>query len=215
VYQLIDKNGSVSEPMDADALQRLLQSGNVDPEQMVKDTVYDRILTISEAMNGLAIVNSRQPAPNAPPQPVPIVNVTSTLQPDPSILGHRIGAYLIDVLCIIPFMLLASIPFVGLVMAPLSVVYWISRDSFFGNQSLGKKALGLKVVCEDGSAFSWGKSVVRNIIFFGLLAQMIPFIGLLLVLPVMGALNLAELISVLATQKRIGDHLGKTFVVKA
>lgn len=111
--------------------------------------------------------------------------------------GARIGAYLIDVLVIIGISL---IPFLGWVAGP---IYMLTRDAlpFLDGQSLGKKAVGIRAVDENGAALTgnWGPCVVRNVVLF------IPFFPLI------------ELIVLLtnADTRRLGDQWGKTRVVSA
>ncbi|MGI8883908.1 MAG: hypothetical protein ACR2IA_06660, partial [Pyrinomonadaceae bacterium] len=57
-------------------------------------------------------------------------------------LGARFLALLVDNICGIPLFILAAIPFVGIVGSPLLCLYFISRDSIFGGQSIGKKIMG-------------------------------------------------------------------------
>lgn len=119
-------------------------------------------------------------------------------------LGQRIGAALIDVL-----VALAA----GFVLARLSsslgyavqVAYLLTRDSlpFLNGQSIGKKALNLRAVTEDGKSLSgnWNPGLIRNI------TMAVPF------------LPLVELIVMLANKdkpgglRRLGDQWAKTKVV--
>ncbi len=163
-----------------------------------------------------------QPSPPpqaAYPQPAPMARVEGNAQANypggDFLLGPRLGALLIDALCAIPLVWMAVIPFVGIIGAPLLCAYWISRDSFFGGQSLGKKALGLRVMKPDGSPFTWADSVKRNIVYFGYLVLLIPWLGLILNLLVNVPLGIVELIMVLTGGQRLGDRQGGTYVVRA
>jgi uncharacterized RDD family membrane protein YckC len=110
--------------------------------------------------------------------------------------GARIGAYLIDVLIIVGISL---VPFVGWVAGP---AYLLTRDAlpFLDGQSVGKKALQLRAVDENGAPLTgnWGPCVVRNVVL------LIPFFPLV------------ELIVLLtnANGLRLGDQWGKTRVVR-
>ena len=130
-------------------------------------------------------------------------------------MGARLGGYIIDVLISIPLILLAMIPFLGLLCAPLLALYWLSRDAFFGGQSLGKKAVGLKVVRLDGEPFNWGTSVQRNIVYLPLVLEAIPFGGVVIGAGLLGLINIIEIVLIVATQRRIGDNIAKTVVVRA
>lgn len=109
--------------------------------------------------------------------------------------GNRIVAYLIDCLVMIPVFL---IPILGLFVG---VAYYITRDSlpFLDGQSIGKKAMGLRAVTEDGQPLTnnWGPGIIRNIVL------LIPFFPLI------------ELIILLTNDKglRLGDQWAKTKVV--
>lgn len=50
-----------------------------------------------------------------------------------------------------------------LVVALLVFVYYVSCEALFGG-TVGKLALGLRVVNEDGDPITWGASIVRNLV---------------------------------------------------
>jgi uncharacterized RDD family membrane protein YckC len=168
-------------------------------------------------------VYQQAPAPQPQPayqQPAPIVQLAqnpaqANYPGGDFLLGQRFGALLIDAACAIPLVVMAVIPLVGIIGAPLLCAYWISRDSFLGGQSIGKKALGLKVIKPDGSPFTWADSVKRNIIYFGYLVLLIPWLGIFLNLIVNVPLAILELVMVLTNGQRLGDRQGGTFVVRA
>ncbi len=76
--------------------------------------------------------------------PAPNVAVPPVARAAEASLVSRWLALFIDVLCSFPVAIFAAIPLVGLIGTPLLVLYWLSRDSFFGCQSLGKRALNTK-----------------------------------------------------------------------
>ena len=87
----------------------------------------------------------------------------------------------------------------GTLISVLSLVYLFTKDSapFFGGQSVGKKAMNIKVVHEaDGTSIvnDWGAGIVRYLSLF------IP---------------LVDPILVLIGKDRLGDGWAKTMVVKA
>jgi uncharacterized RDD family membrane protein YckC len=129
-------------------------------------------------------------------------------------LAPRFGAMLIDALTSIPLMVIAVIPFLGIVGAPLVCLYMISRDSIFGGQSIGKRVCGLRVIKADGSPFLWVDSVKRNVVYFGLLVLMIPWVGYFLNAIINGPIGIVELIMILSGGQRIGDRMGDTYVVR-
>jgi uncharacterized RDD family membrane protein YckC len=109
--------------------------------------------------------------------------------------GSRILAYLIDVLVTIPVYL---IPILGLF---LGLAYFLTRDGlpFLDGQSIGKKAMGLRAVTEDGQPLTnnWGPALIRNVVL------LIPFFPIV------------ELIVMLTNPKkqRLGDQWAKTRVI--
>jgi uncharacterized RDD family membrane protein YckC len=160
-----------------------------------------------------------QPQPQvAYQQPAPMMQVQNAAANYPGgdfLLGPRLGALLIDGACAIPLTFLAVIPFIGILGAPLLAGYWVSRDAFFGGQSIGKKVVGLRVMKPDGSPFVWADSIKRNIIYFALLLLMIPIYGLIFNGFISGPIGIVELILVLTSGQRIGDRMGGTYVVRA
>lgn len=148
-------------------------------------------------------------------------NANAKPQPDSSILLIRWVALMIDGLIAIPLIILAVLPVISLIGTPLVVAYFISRDILMGNgQSLGKKAMGLKVEKSDGTPVEWVDSVKRNIVYFAYLILFvftIPYLGWIAAIILMVPLNilfLVETIMVLTTGRRIGDNMGTTFVTK-
>jgi uncharacterized RDD family membrane protein YckC len=109
--------------------------------------------------------------------------------------GNRIVAFLVDVILI---GLMNFVPFAGWIAG---IVYFLTRDSlpFLDGQSVGKKAMGLRTVTEDGQPLTnnWGPGIIRNIVL------LIPLF------------LIVELIMLLTNQDglRLGDQWAKTKVV--
>ncbi len=109
--------------------------------------------------------------------------------------GNRILAYIIDVLII------AALSFVPYVGWAVGIAYALTRDAlpFLDGQSVGKKAMNIRAVTEDGLPLTnnWGPAIIRNIV---LLIPIFPLI---------------ELIVLLTNDKkqRLGDQWAKTRVV--
>lgn len=141
---------------------------------------------------------------------------------DSSILLIRWVALFIDALVATPLIILAVLPLISLLGTPLVVAYFISRDVLMGNgQSIGKRVMGLKVAKTDGTPVTWIDSVKRNVVFFAylsLFAFTVPYLGWIVALILMIPLKfvfLAETIFVLTSGRRMGDHMGTTYVKRA
>lgn len=83
----------------------------------------------------------------------------------------------------------------------LGLVYFVAMEAVY-NYTIGKKALGLVVVGQDGGAIDWEESLVRNVLR---IVDALPFFYLI------GAI----LIVASDDNQRLGDMVGDTFVVKA
>lgn len=109
--------------------------------------------------------------------------------------GNRIVAYLIDVIIMGA---MAIVPIAGWIAC---AGYALTRDSlpFLDGQSIGKKAMGLRAVTEDGQPLTnnWGPGIIRNVVLF------IPVFPLI------------ELIVLLSNNNglRLGDQWAKTKVI--
>ena len=145
--------------------------------------------------------------------PAPRREIKAPNGADNELPGLRIGAWLIDLLIALPLQTAALFPAVGLLMAPVLCLYWLSRYSFFGGQSVGKKVMKLQVVRMDGAPFTWTQSAQRNILALLFLIEMLPLIGFVGV-PLSLLAAAADFVCVLATQRRIGDRFASTLVVR-
>src|SRR5450755_3257196 len=87
----------------------------------------------------------------------------------------------------------------GSIVGILAIVYYIVMEATQG-ATLGKMALGLRVVKMDGSPISWTESVIRNLlrIIDGLFAYLVG----------------AILIWTSPLHQRLGDRAAKTIVVR-
>lgn len=109
--------------------------------------------------------------------------------------GNRIVAYLIDLVLIVAVWV---IPIIGPI---IGLTYLFIRDAapFLDGQSIGKRAMKIRVVTEDGQHLTsnWGPAIIRSIVF------LIPFF------------NIVELIVLLTNERkqRLGDQWAKTRVV--
>jgi uncharacterized RDD family membrane protein YckC len=127
-------------------------------------------------------------------------------------IGPRIGALIIDALIGIPLALLSIIPFVGIFISLLLVVYWLCRDLL--RPSLGKKALGLEVVGVNGERPTDQQLLLRNVPFVIAPAiGMIPFLGPFVALVVGPLVLVGELVMVITQGQRFGDQMANTQVV--
>ncbi len=80
------------------------------------------------------------------------------------------------------------------------VGYWVIVEMYTGGQSIGKRAVGLRVIRDDGTPINLWDSILRNLV------RIVDFIGYYCV----GFI----LIWVSAKSKRLGDYAAGTIVVK-
>ena len=135
----------------------------------------------------------------------------------------RIGAYLIDGIILAIINSVAQIVFVGIsgtalvgddagialtaflafaiLVLVLDGIYVVSQEAPYG-QTIGKRALGIKVVKADGSSMDVDAALIRyGFLFFS-------FLGL-------GGLVTLLMVALSDTKQRIGDRVAGTIVVKA
>jgi len=108
----------------------------------------------------------------------------------------------------------ALIPIAGPVIAGLLLTpYWLLRDVF--GVSLGKLALGMRIVRLNGQPASAAPRILRNVpLMVGPACLIIPVLGYILAPPVAGIAVLVEGVLVLTQGSRLGDRLAGTVVVK-
>ncbi|MGI8632565.1 MAG: RDD family protein [Solirubrobacterales bacterium] len=123
---------------------------------------------------------------------------------DTGVLGRRVGAILIDALVLIPVvLLLAAIMGQGVVFQALAgiigLLYFGLMEARDG-QTLGKKALGIRVVSDDGTQPQGTPIAIRTVlrIIDGLFVYLVGF--------------LVALFS--DKNQRLGDMAGGTLVVR-
>lgn len=195
-----------------------------EPAPISSASLYTPVTVAQEpplSTSPVAVVPEASQTP-APPPPIVAVSINLPQSAYPTVavdsvpdLGQRFVGILIDGLIAMPLHALAIIPVVGIFMAPILVAYWLSRDAFFGGQSIGKRVAKTRVVRIDGMPFTWATSALRNITFVPLLGLMIPIFGIPLAHALFSPCQIADLICVLVSQRRIGDYLAQTQVVRA
>jgi uncharacterized RDD family membrane protein YckC len=126
----------------------------------------------------------------------------------------RVAGYFVDLVPAVIFGLVALIPFIGLIFAGfLLTPYWLLRD--ITGASLGKLAVGMRVVGQNGQPAPKGALMLRNFpLIAAPLCMLIPFLNYFLVLPVGGIVVLVEGIMLLSQGSRLGDKMAGTVVVK-
>lgn len=94
--------------------------------------------------------------------------------------------------------------------------YHILSEFFFNGRTLGKKALGLRVIQENGQPLSWWSATLRNL---ARVADMLPLfliyegdIGLFVLLPIYGPAFVCMILT--RKQQRIGDLVARTVVIQ-
>lgn len=126
---------------------------------------------------------------------------------------HRIGAYALDAL-FVGALQLFQFPGIGEILGMIGTAYMLMRD--MNGASLGKLALGLRVVREDGSEASTSRRILRNLpLSLANLPILLPMFGLDVIITsaTVGLVSLLEGIFLLTTRRRIGDRLAGTVVI--
>jgi uncharacterized RDD family membrane protein YckC len=90
----------------------------------------------------------------------------------------------------------------GCVSFIVGLIYWIGMPVYRGG-TIGKLALGMVIIKEDGSPVDLGASAIRYLLY---IVDFFPYI--------IPGLTGAVLISTSPTKQRLGDRVAKTLVVK-
>lgn len=213
MYQVVGTDGQVYGPHDVVTLKQWAEEG-----RLTRNTTIIDPITGNAGTAGMLLKDD-----DVFPLAVPPVVASTPLVKSvgaPQMTGGlsfseflaRFGGYLLDQLIILPVVLLAAIPFVGLLLSPLVLLYWLSRDAA-GGRSIGKRVTGNQVVRLDGGPVGWGHSALRNIVFAVVLLEMLPVVGVFAWGVTHLVISLVEIILVLSTRRRIGDYLAGTVVV--
>jgi uncharacterized RDD family membrane protein YckC len=129
---------------------------------------------------------------------------------DTDVAVPRLIAAFIDGLIFVAVYLVISLPFGfnggfnPIVFLPygLWLAYYVYMETQQGGQTIGKKAMGVKVVKMDGSELTPTDSVVRNVLRIVDNLPCIPLVGIIMIF-------------VNPLHQRLGDIAAKTLVVKA
>jgi uncharacterized RDD family membrane protein YckC len=127
----------------------------------------------------------------------------------------RAGAFLIDVMpAIVAWYAIIWIPIVGgVVLGIVLLDYWLLRD--ITGASLGKMALGLRVVKKDGSSSDLKERILRNVtLAIGPALLIAPMLSPEIPVAAAGILALVEGVFLWVKDARLGDRLAGTTVVK-
>jgi uncharacterized RDD family membrane protein YckC len=115
---------------------------------------------------------------------------------------------------------MSSVPGFLLVVLPV-IVYQFAFEIFLNGQTLGKKAVGIKIIDKDGNEPSWGQYITRWLLCLGnLFVYAIPYAvnsaGPLAIFFFM-VLYFPDVITILVSKKaqRIGDLAAGTVVIDA
>lgn len=127
----------------------------------------------------------------------------------------RLVAYFIDALVSVLILVIAAIPIVGQLVAGAALIaYWLLRDS--SGASIGKRALGLRVVLKTDAPAPRQALIMRNSLFVIPAALlMIPLIGYFLSGVTNVLLGVSELLMMVTRRERLGDVIAGTKVIKA
>lgn len=136
--------------------------------------------------------------------------------PHPARAGafERWFAWAIDLVILILITLLALIPLLGgILVAITGTGYLLMRDQ--GGASIGKRAMGLRVIGINGLPANRNALIIRNaLLALPYLLHFIPFLGVFLTIVFWAPVCFIEAMSALITGQRIGDKMAGTIVVK-
>jgi uncharacterized RDD family membrane protein YckC len=141
-------------------------------------------------------------------------SVDDALAVRPQRKTRRTVGFLIDIIPSLLLGLINLLPVIGwMVHGFLSACYWLLRD--ITGASLGKIVTGSVVVSEHGGPASTGQKILRNLpLALPGFVGMIPIFGIFFEI-ILGVVVLGvEVILFLATDRRLGDRLARTTVVR-
>lgn len=153
-----------------------------------------------------------------------VQDVVATDGPQLATRGQRFGAALIDGLFALALSLAVMLPMYGteyfalIKVGKLAVlngllvymaIFWAVEGWFLyqRSQSLGKMALGLRIVRTDGSIATFGRSFGLRLVAFGV-AGWIPFVG-----PLLGFVDALFIFG--SSRRCLHDYVADTIVVTA
>lgn len=152
-----------------------------------------------------------------------VEDVTSDADGELAGRATRLGATLIDSLIIMPIALLLWFAFVpgifagqkppfllSLMVGLITLAIWVAINFSLlarDGQTIGKKMLGIKIVCSDSTPSGVGRIVSLRLLVPGLIGQ-IPIVGLLFVF-------VDSLFIFLASRRTLHDLIADTVVIQA
>ena len=233
MYQVVGNDAQIYGPVNIDVLQTWIAEGKLARHTVVIDPITGQSGPAEMMLRDWDLFPVQSPPPHTPPfasGPVPPPPYPAQSYPPPPFLsapygypmpgvrveadiGSRLLGYLIDLAIGLPLGFMAGVPFLGIIAAPLFCGYWLSRDSFFNGQSIGKRALKIRVVRLDGGPVGWGQSALRNLMYLWGILMMIPVVGDTAI-GFLGACATIDAIMVLISRRRVGDYLAGTMIVK-
>ena len=125
--------------------------------------------------------------------------------------GARLIAALIDFVIGAVLVAIGLVPGVNILASLIDTAFWLLRD--INGASPGKAIMGLEVKTQGGRTPTKFALMLRNLPFAPLIIQIIPVIGNI-ILPIVGLIAFIELILILVSDRRIGDYLAGTKVMK-
>ncbi len=123
-------------------------------------------------------------------------------------------AWAIDVVIVMLISILALIPVLGgILVAITGTGYLLMRDH--QGASVGKRAMGLRVIGQDGQPAARNSLLLRNAaLALPYLLHFIPYLGIFLTIVVWAPICFFEGLTAFLTGRRISDRLAGTIVVK-
>lgn len=208
MFSVIDPQGATYGPADIHTIRQWVAEGRITPETAMTDESTGKTDSARVILAGYGVFLD-DPSPTPPD----FAHATSYAAANGSLLIGRLLAFLIDGVIALPLVWLAMLPIVTYFAGPLLGLYWLFRDVFIGNQSIGKRVMGFKVSVVRDGRFNASRSAIRNFIYAGYFLAIILFAGLTMGSWIVGVGTIVEAVFVVLNGRRLGDQVAGTQVV--
>jgi uncharacterized RDD family membrane protein YckC len=232
MFQVIDRAGQTHGPVSIDVLRQWVAENRLTPDMTLVDPATGQS---GPAGTTFAHLGLFPPAPAGGPAPVaqfPGANPQFGFQGSEESgkmpkFGLRFVGFFIDLVIgtgtiglfetwkafLFSAFNVSWMNYANYALGTLAALFFITRDSWFKGQSIGKRIAKSKVVDSMGQKATMLQSAMRNAPFAFLIFVTIPYVGPYFAVWVFLIAMVADLFLVLTTGKRLGDSLARTSVV--